>query len=134
MTPDERPPLTLAEALSVLTEARNVISEHTDKPTYDLIQDALNRAPVAGPLHIEARRWFQRLYGNTYHSVRIFSGGKLAVVIPFEYGYGEQWLQTAYEWLIANGIAEPGSYGTQHLREVLHGTYSVIDVTRKGDL
>jgi hypothetical protein len=25
-------------------------------------------------------------------------------------------------------------YGTQYLREVMGGTYSVIDVTRKGDL
>ena len=94
-------------------------------------------------LHIEGRRWFQRTYGNTYHSVRIFKDGEQVAYLPFQYGYGEQFLQTAWEWLGANGMPElleknkNGSYkhyGTQYLRVVLGGTYSVIDVTRKGDL
>ncbi len=107
-------------------------------------------------LHIEGRRWFQKTYGNTYHSVRIFKDGKELVFLPYQYGYGEQWLQTALDWLrekghIPNvcdrckvGKAEHESngqghyfhpaYGTLYLRETLGGTYSVIDVGRKGDL
>ena len=94
-------------------------------------------------LHIEGRRWFQKTYGNTYHSVRIFKDGACVAYLPFQYGYGEQFLQTAWEWLGANGMPEllekysNGSYknyGTRYLREVLGGTYSIIDVTRKGDL
>lgn len=94
-------------------------------------------------LHIEGRRWFQRGPGNTYHSVRIFQDGKEVAYLPFAYGYGDQFLQTAWEWLGNNGRPEllehheNGSlknYGTQYLREVLGGTYSVIDVTRKKDL
>jgi len=86
-------------------------------------------------LHIEGRRWFQRTYGNTYHSVRIYIDGKLIVVLPFEYGYGEQFLQTAIDWLKANGhVPQDAQYGTLYLRETLHGTYSCIDVARKGDL
>lgn len=94
-------------------------------------------------LHIEGRRWFERHNGNTYHSVRIFRDGVLVATLPFEYGYGETFLQTAWEWLGANGHPEllerhaNGSmkhYGTQYLREVLQGTYSVIDVARKRDL
>ena len=94
-------------------------------------------------LHIEGRRWFQRGPGNTYHSVRIFRDGNMIAYLPFQYGYGEQFLQTAWEWLGANGMPELlekhengmwKNYGTQYLREVLHGTYSVIDVQRKGDL
>lgn len=84
-------------------------------------------------LHIDARRWFQRTYGNTYHSVRIFKDGALVANIPMRYGYGEQWLQTAIDWLRRNGYPD-AQYGTLYLREVLKGTYSVADVARQKDL
>ena len=94
-------------------------------------------------LHIEGRRWFQKTYGNTYHSVRIWIDGNQVACLPYQYGYGEQFLQTAWEWLGHNGFPELlekhdngcwKNYGTQYLREVLHGTYSVVDVSRQKDL
>lgn len=94
-------------------------------------------------LHIEGRRWFERINGNTYHSVRIFKDGEQVAYLPYSYGYGEQFLQSAWEWLGSNGFPEllekhaNGSYkhyGTEYLREVLRGSYSVIDVSRKKDL
>lgn len=98
------------------------------------------RAEVLKPLnglHIEGRRWFQKLYGNTYNSVRIYAN----VYLPFQYGYGEHFLDIAFDWLEENGYitrekASNGSRagGTLFLREGLGGTYSVIDVERKKDL
>lgn len=89
----------------------------------------------ASKLHIESRRWFGRTYGNTYHSVRIWADGKQIASLPYQYGYGEQWLQTALDWLRSQKLIPQGdNYGTMYLRETLGGTYSVIDVTRKGDL
>jgi hypothetical protein len=85
-------------------------------------------------LHIEGRRWFQRTYGNTYHSVRIYQDGKMLACLPFSYGYGDQFLQTAWDWLNQNGYILPAHASTQYLREVMRGTYSVIDVQRKKDL
>lgn len=86
-------------------------------------------------LHIEGRRWFQRTYGNTYHTVRIFIDGDLKYASEREYGYGDQFLQTALDWLKANGYAPADAqYGTLYLRETLGGTYSVVDVTRQKDL
>lgn len=95
-------------------------------------------------LHIEGRRWFQRTYGNTYHTATIYKDGVCVYKSPKQYGYGEQFLQTAWEWLGRNGYpdcAEPGTngfrwknYGTQYLRETLGGSYSVIDVARERDL
>lgn len=86
-------------------------------------------------LHIEGRRWFQRTYGNTYHSVRIWIGGEMVAHLPYSYGYGDQFLQTALDWLKANGLApQDAQYGTLYLRETLGGTYSVYDVSRKRDL
>lgn len=86
-------------------------------------------------LHIEGRRWFQRTYGNTYHSVRIFSKGECIATLPYQYGYGDCFLQTALDWLKEhNLVPADAEYGTRYLREVLGGTYSVIDVDRKRDL
>lgn len=41
-------------------------------------------------------RWFDRVNGNTYHSVRIIrsSDGK-TIACQFQYGYGEQYKSTA---------------------------------------
>lgn len=84
-------------------------------------------------LHISARRWFQKTYGNTYHSVCIYVDSQLVHRVPFAYGYGEQWLQTAIDWLRLNGFPD-AEYGTLYLRETLGGTYEVADVQRKKDL
>ena len=45
---------------------------------------------------ITARRWFERTNGNTYHSVSVERNGKHVGYAPFTYGYGEQYLETAY--------------------------------------
>ena len=52
-------------------------------------------------LHIEGRRWFQRGPGNTYHSVRIWIDGEQVCTLPYQ--YGEQWLQTALDWMREHG-------------------------------
>lgn len=86
-------------------------------------------------LHVEGRRWFQTSAGNTYHSVRIFAHGELIASLPRRYGYGEGYLQSAIDWLKANGLVPADAeYGTRYLREVLGGTYSVVDVARERDL
>lgn len=84
-------------------------------------------------IHIEGRRWFQRTYGNTYHSVRVTVNGK-SHVIPMQYGYGEQYLQTAAAYLKSIGAMDCDYQGTAHLREVIGATWSVADVARKRDL
>lgn len=86
-------------------------------------------------LHIEGRRWFQRTYGNTYHSVRITKDGEPLAYLPYQYGYGDGYLQTALDWLKANGHApQDAQYGTLYMRETLGASYSVIDVGRQKDL
>lgn len=86
-------------------------------------------------IHIEGRRWFQRPAGNTYHSARVFIDGTLVHNSGRRYGYGEQFLQTAIDWLKSAGhIPANAEYGTLYLRETLGGSYSVIDVARQKDL
>jgi len=83
--------------------------------------------------HIDGRRWFQRTNGNTYHSVRIYRDGALLVTLGPAYGYGDHYLQTAAEWLQANGYPEAQGH-TLWMRETLGASYSVTDVSRQKDL
>jgi len=93
-------------------------------------------------IHIEGRRWFQRTYGNTYNSVRIYKNGEQVAHLPESYGYDEYYLQRAQDWLADNGFPElKETYkngfrrygGTVWLRD--HGiSYSAIDVSRERDL
>jgi hypothetical protein len=55
-------------------------------------------------IDIIAKRWFQRTYGNTYHSVAIVIDGEIRDKIEFTYGYGEAYLQTAHKLLAKHGI------------------------------
>jgi hypothetical protein len=71
---------------------------------------------------ITGRRWFQRSYGNTYHTACILFGNSMRAHLPKECGYGEQWQHTAREWLKDNGFKCPIEVG------------SVLDVPRESDL
>lgn len=53
---------------------------------------------------IIGRRWFQRSYGNTYFSVEIFNNNELIAKVPYEYGYGDQYRQAAFEILREMGL------------------------------
>jgi len=59
---------------------------------------------MARNITIDARRWFERTNGNTYHSVNVYVNNELIGRCPFTYGYGEQYLQTAHDILAKNGI------------------------------
>lgn len=52
---------------------------------------------------VVGRRWFQRTYGNTYHTADIYVDGVLVHTLPVQYGYGSQYSYNAVEWLKANG-------------------------------
>jgi len=53
-------------------------------------------------IHINGRRWFQKSYGNTYHTVTVNIDGEHVFSSGQEYGYGDQYQQTAWEWINAN--------------------------------
>ena len=54
---------------------------------------------------IEARRWLDRINGNTYHSVRVKENGITIGTVNFTYGYGEHYKQTALDLLHKAGLA-----------------------------
>ncbi len=78
--------------------------------------------------HIEGRRWFQKTYGNTYHTATLFYDDGTSETSPETYGYDDSYLQTAFKMMkIPYG-------GTKVLREQLGITHSVRDVSRERDL
>ncbi len=84
-------------------------------------------------LLIKGRRWFQASYGNTYHSVEIIDMTTVKQIAyePFEYGYNNQYLQTAVEMLAKLKI-EVTYNDLCHDRHGIQCT--VYDVKRKKDL
>lgn len=41
------------------------------------------------------KRWFDKINGSTYCSSRVFINGKFSFAIPYEYGYGDYYEQSA---------------------------------------
>jgi hypothetical protein len=94
--------------------------------------------PKFKTLEILGRRWFQRSYGNTYHTTEIIVDGERVHKTGQEYGYGDQYVQSAVAWLVANDYLSPlwagkplwqlrDEYGIQYRAEA-------IDVPRERDL
>lgn len=53
---------------------------------------------------IKATEWFDKTYGNSYFSARVFIDGELKFFLPFQYGYGEHYIDMAFEVLIKNKV------------------------------
>ena len=90
---------------------------------------------------ILGRRWFERVNGNTYHSVKVYVNGILIDKIDYDYGYGSQYLQNGQELLAKyfdlglkkydNGMSE----SLWHLKDKgITIIDDVVDVQRKKDL
>ena len=91
--------------------------------------------------NIKGVRWFQKTYGNTYHTTYISAliGGTWQDIgsTPMEYGYGDCYLVTAGQWLIDNGFVQAESgYDVQGYQECTFLCIDcyVQDVQRKKDL
>lgn len=90
------------------------------------------------PQHITVigRRWFERVNGNTYHSVSVYVDGDLLERVPFTYGYGSQFEQSASDVLANAGLVPKGTYTLSRYFREHNVSYvcEVSDVARKKDL
>lgn len=86
-------------------------------------------------LVIRGRRWFQKLYGNTYHTVTVVVNGHI-LKSGIQYGYGNQYLVTAADLLRENGydIPENNTEALGALKEISENDYEAVEVKRKKDL
>ena len=83
-------------------------------------------------LEIIGRRWFQKSYGNTYHTVTVIVNGE-ELKSGIAYGYGSHYLTTAAELLKANGYVVPDDNGEAYALMTKY-EHTVTDVKRKKDL
>ncbi len=89
-----------------------------------------------GHLVINRNRWFDKINGNTYHSVQVFVNGKLIAEQGLTYGYGDHYRQTAIELLEKNGYSREGKEANWQMFNRLFDSvlYFCHDVSRKKDL
>ena len=83
-------------------------------------------------LEVIGKRWFQRSYGNTYHTVTVVVNGE-EFKSDIKYGYENAYLQTAADLLRANGYEVPED-NNEAFRVMCKHPHSVEDVNRKKDL
>ena len=62
-----------------------------------------NETKIERSLFIEAREWTDKTYGNSYFSARIWVDGGQVAILPFQYGYGDQFLYEAQKKLLELG-------------------------------
>ena len=84
---------------------------------------------------ILAKKWFDKVNGNTYHTVKVIDleTGETIIKTPITYGYGDHWMQTAYEELVKLGLVDKADRFNHELNRQRFIT-EVIDVSRKRDL
>ncbi len=80
-------------------------------------------------LAIHGKRWFQKTYGNNYHSVLVVVNDE-KLVCQYTYGYGEAYLDTAYNLMRENGYDVPDKHSLRQKIDYI----TCDDVSRKRDL
>lgn len=91
--------------------------------------------------NIKGLRWFQKTYGNTYHTTYISAliNGVWQDIgsTAMEYGYSDQYITTGCQWLVDNGFVQAESgYDVQGYQEraVLNIDCYAQDVQHKKDI
>lgn len=112
--------------------------EHVDPKSFILNPETTSIKEIS----IVGRRWFRKGYGGTYHTAAIAVDGKPVAKTEYQYGYGDQYLETGWQWLEDNGYvpkraqANGGHTSPWRAAEELgiKLTYYAIDVKRQKDL
>ena len=84
---------------------------------------------------IEGLRWFDKVNGNTYHTVNIIDAeiNESIYKSPVTYGYDDQYKHTALDWLIKKGlIFEKDRFNHELMRKMFY--FNVVDVRCKKEL
>jgi|688.fasta_scaffold04876_11 hypothetical protein len=89
-------------------------------------------------IFIIGRRWFEKTNGNTYHTSEIYVNNNFVHKISMTYGYGQQYLWTALNWLKNNkylsSISEKDNPSIFCRENNIKLNHTVADVGRKKDL
>lgn len=92
-----------------ITEAAKLVHSDTLLHVFECIAGDYDKTK---PIRATARRWFDRVNGNSYFSVCIqihvtTSNYPTQVNIPMQYGYGNQWQYETLDALVKIGVLPP---------------------------
>lgn len=75
--------------------------QYTNHRKYTDLIEALDRPAfnLFNSINITAREWFDKANGNSYFSATIEIDGQHVGDLPFQYGYGDHYLDMANGWL-----------------------------------
>ncbi len=76
-------------------------------------------------IEIQGKKWHDSPNGNTYHSARVWVDDKFCFCNPFQYGYGEMYIQTSKELLQKYGYLPKGKHISN--REIKEMGIELID-------
>jgi hypothetical protein len=82
---------------------------------------------------IESRQWFDKTYGNSYFSNRVWIDGKVAFVTGIAYGYDTQYIWDALSELYNRGYTND-SYSLHGLRKSGVDVYASYTYGKKSEL
>lgn len=90
---------------------------------------------------IQARRWFQKSYGNNYFTAMVTVNHTMeneqSFILPFQYGYDRHYEEAARQELIKRGFVKMDDFEYLHRYCQANGVeyhVSHVDVKRKKDL
>tara|TARA_R100001463_G_scaffold116041_1_gene171303 strand:- start:292 stop:570 length:279 start_codon:yes stop_codon:yes gene_type:complete len=86
---------------------------------------------------IHAKKWFDKVNGNTYHSARVLDTEQhLQLAVPFQYGYGDHFLTTTQQEMIKQKWIQKEFKGTdyQNIHFVIEENCKKKDVLAWGNV
>ena len=95
------------------------------------------QAKIKRSLFIEGREWFDKVNGNSYFSARIWVDGGQVAILPFQYGYGDQYTYEAQKKLLELGYLpqEGKSAGLWTIAQAQgFDYYAVMTSTKKAEM
>lgn len=83
---------------------------------------------------IVGKKWFDKVNGNTYHSARVYDlTGHVVAAAPYEYGYGDQYIYSAFNALKARGVIDCLTLGHDEYFSTCHEDCKKKDVKYFGE-
>ena len=99
--------------------------------------DANDEMKEIRSIFIECREWFDKVNGNSYFSARIWINGGQVAILPFRYGYGDQFLYEAQKKLLDLGyLPQENKNNSLFTISQLMGFdfYSAKTITKKNEM
>ena len=86
---------------------------------------------------IHAKKWRDKVNGNTYHAARVLdTQAQLQIAVPFQYGYGDQFISSSSNEMIKHGWIKEKLSGTDFLNIhiICENDCKKTDVKKWGDV